>query len=165
MELTVTGGILGDQLIKALGNTLIHSLWQGVLLAIAGGLIISLTRRQTAALRYNLLLGALLLFTGGVIVTFLWQLQPMQNAHAVTAVNGTAPVINSAANTQPQQLVVQTEARPVLTDMLLSYFNRYCNTIVMIWFLIICIKSVKLVAGVYEVYQLRRIKISAVSKY
>lgn len=165
MELTVTGGILGDQLIKALGNTLIHSLWQGLLLAIAGGLIISLTRRQTAALRYNLLLGALLLFTGGVIVTFFWQLQPAQNAYALTYVNGTAPVINSVANIQPRQLVVPAEARPVLTDMLLNYFNRYCNTIVMIWFLIICIKSVKLAAGVYEINQLRRIKISAVSKY
>ncbi|MES2113356.1 MAG: M56 family metallopeptidase [Bacteroidota bacterium] len=164
MEFSATGGILGDQLIKALGNTLMHSLWQGVLLAIAGGLIISLTRKQTAALRYNLLLAAMLLFTCGVAITFLMQLQPARGAQ-ITYVNGANPVVNAAAGGQPQLIVAPNGTRPVLTNVVLSYFNRYCNTIVMIWFLIICIKSVKLAAGVYEVYQLRRIKISAVSKY
>lgn len=163
MELTATGGISGGQLIKALGNTLMHSLWQGVLLAIAAGLIISLTRKQTAVLRYNLLLTALLLFTGGVIITFLWQLQPASGAHQVTNITAAAPALNGAANAQP--VIVYNEAKPVLTDVLLTYFNRYCNMIVMVWFLIICIKSIKLAAGVYEVYQLRRIKITPVSKY
>lgn len=162
MELSATGGILGDQLIRALGNTLMHSLWQGILLAIAGGLIISLTRKQTAALRYNLLLAAMLLFTIGVIVTFLWQLQPTHSGQPVNIVN---PVVNVTADTSTQVIAAQNNASPALTDLLLSFFNRYCNTIVMIWFLIICIKSVKLVAGVYEVYQLRRIKISQVAKY
>jgi len=165
MELSATGSILGGQLIKALGNTLMHSLWQGVLLAVAGGLIISVTRKQTAALRYNLLLAAMLLFTYGVIVTFLGQLQPVQGGETATHIAGAKPAVSLAASPQPQITDVHDEAKQSLANIALVYFNRYCNSIVMIWFLIICIKSVRLAAGVFEIYQLRRIKINAISKY
>ncbi|HYK46065.1 MAG TPA: hypothetical protein VEV83_12890, partial [Parafilimonas sp.] len=62
--------VLSNDSIHALFLTLIHSLWQGVVLAIAVGLILTLTKRSTSAVRYNLLGGALLLFIIGSALTF-----------------------------------------------------------------------------------------------
>ena len=162
MALSTSGSLLTGQLIKALGNTLIHSLWQGVLLAIAGGLIIVFTKKLSAALRYNLLICATLLFACGTIITFIMQLQPLQSVSAIytggnAAVNlpvtqNVAPLVNYAAKQSP-------------ADLLTGYLNAHCNTIVLIWFLIICIKSIKLAVGGYEVYHLKHSKIYAVSSY
>jgi bla regulator protein BlaR1 len=49
---------ISDRLICALCDTLIHSLWQGVLLAAIGGLIVICTRKASSVLRYNLLVSA-----------------------------------------------------------------------------------------------------------
>jgi len=164
MALLTTGSLLTDQLIKALGNTLIHSLWQGILLAIAGGLIIVFTKRSSAALRYNLLIGAMLLFTCGIIVTFITQLQPLHTNTAIyqsgkAAVN--LPVVNDAPSPTINHVTEQQSATGVLT----GFLNKNCNTIVLIWFLIICIKGVKLAVGGYEVYHLKHSKVYSVSAY
>ncbi len=76
MEASTTNTLLSDHIIKALCNTLMHSLWQGIVLALLTGAIIIFTKKASAAYRYNLLVGALtLLFAGGVTVTFMFQLQ------------------------------------------------------------------------------------------
>jgi hypothetical protein len=54
----------------ALFYTLLHSLWQGILLAIAAGLTLTLTKRSTSQARYILLCGLLVLFVTGTILTF-----------------------------------------------------------------------------------------------
>src|ERR1700744_2466383 len=80
MKLMDTGWLQSDQLIKALCNTLLHSLWQGILLAIVAGLIVVLTKRSRAQTRYNLLVSALLLFTAGAMATFALQLKSSAKA-------------------------------------------------------------------------------------
>src|ERR1700683_2685610 len=75
MEPSTTNTLLSDHLIRALCNTLMHSLWQGILLAVITGAIIIFTKKAKAAFRYNLLIGALTLFAVGVTATFIWHLQ------------------------------------------------------------------------------------------
>ena len=166
MEFSATGSLLSSQLIKALGNTLMHSLWQGVLLAVVGGLIVVFTKKQSAALRYNLLIGAMLLFTGGIVVTFLGQLQPEQSTHAIIVNTNNATVANTLVIQQQAPVFIAGDvAKPGIGTMLMDYLNTHCNTIVLIWFLIICAKSIKLAAGVYEVHQLKHTKTKALDKY
>src|ERR1043165_2879122 len=62
--------VLSNNTVHALFLTLMHSLWQGVVLAIAVGLILTFTKRSTSAVRYNLLCAALLLFIIGSALTF-----------------------------------------------------------------------------------------------
>ena len=57
----------------ALGQTLIHSLWQGVILAAITGLIIILTRNNKAANRYLLMVGTMLVFAVVSIGTFFYE--------------------------------------------------------------------------------------------
>src|ERR1700761_2608692 len=73
MELPLTN-LVPDQLIKALCNTLIHSLWQGLILAAITGLAIVLTKKASAALRYNLMIGLFVLFGATTVFTFFTQL-------------------------------------------------------------------------------------------
>ena len=165
MELSATGSLLSSQLIKALGNTLIHSLWQGVLLAVAGGLVVIFTKKQSAAVRYNLLIATMLLFACGTVVTFLGQLQSAEGPHTVIVNTGSAAAANVAVIQQQSPATPAYEAKQSVGTILVDYLNEHSNTIVLIWFLIICAKSIKLAAGVYEVYQLKNTKIKALDKY
>jgi len=165
MELSATGGLLSSQLIKALGNTLMHSLWQGVLLAVVGGLVVIFTKKQSAAVRYNLLIATLLLFACGTVVTFLGQLQSAEGQHTVIVKTGNVPVTNVEAIQQQSTASPAYEAKQSLGTILVDYLNEHSNTIVLIWFLIICAKSIKLAAGVYEVYQLKNTRVKALDNY
>jgi bla regulator protein BlaR1 len=60
-------------MIQAICWVLIHSLWQGVLLALAGGGVILCTKRSPAAVRYRLLCGLAGIFAVGMGVTFLYE--------------------------------------------------------------------------------------------
>jgi len=66
-----------ENITVALGFTLLHSLWEGVGLAFLTGLIIIFTRGSGAVVRYNLLVGALALFVGGVLFTFLYEIKQL----------------------------------------------------------------------------------------
>jgi bla regulator protein BlaR1 len=163
METLTTGSLLSDQLIKALGNTLVHSLWQGILLAAAGGLIVVFTKKLSAALRYNLLIAAMLLFTCGVIFTFITQLQPSQSSRVTyTAVNAG---VNLPVTVQGQRGKINSFNEEIITNTFTSYLNAHCSTLVLIWFLIICIKGIKLAISGYEVHHLKNSDIYAVSDY
>ena len=66
---------VSPQIAKALSNTFIYSLWQGLILAAIAGLIILLTQKIASRWRYNLLVASLVLFFSGVVCTFIYQLQ------------------------------------------------------------------------------------------
>ena len=163
---------LSDHIIKALYSTLMHSLWQGILLAIIGGTIIVFTKKASAAYRYNLLTGAMAVFAVGVLVTFMWQLRtaPASNTIVATAVGNaftTVPVSNATAavpvSAQTITPLIQPGAKATITDMVANYFNMHYNFIVLMWFLIICAKSVQMAVGLHSVYHLKRTKVFKVS--
>jgi len=54
--------LLSNDAAKAICWTLVHSLWEGAIAALAAGAIILATRKQPAALRYNLLTATIALF-------------------------------------------------------------------------------------------------------
>lgn len=154
---------MNDHIVKALCNTLMHSLWQGILLAVITGAIIIFTKKASAAYRYNLLIGALTLFALGVTATFIGQLRK-------PAANGAAYEHYSIT---PRTSTIQTTAaHPISTipvheniaDTVISYFNTHYNIIVLIWFLIICAKSVQMAVGLYSVYYLKRTKVIKVAE-
>lgn len=76
---------LVDKLFPTITWTLVHSLWQGLILTVLAGLVLLLTRRSTAALRYAVLCTLFFLFLGGVCLTFLveWN-QEMEPARKYT---------------------------------------------------------------------------------
>ena len=71
--------ILNQTAINAIFWTLIHSLWQGLILAVFAGFIVLITKKASSALRYNLLSLLLVIFIIAVGATFYSQLQDIGN--------------------------------------------------------------------------------------
>ena len=153
-----------DRLVGALCNTLMHSLWQGILLTAIAGLIIICTRKTSSALRYNLLISAMMLFAIGVSVTFTWQ---YSRSNPTLAIKTTSEIrINNAA--QPVQAVlvftgVQELSRQPFTVSVNNFLSEHHNNIVFVWFLIVCGRCLQLAFGLYGIYRLRRVSVSIVN--
>ncbi|EHQ29878.1 M56 family metallopeptidase [Mucilaginibacter paludis] len=151
--------VLPDDVMKALCNTLLHSLWQGLLLAAIAALIIVCTRKQTAAKRYNLLLVTLGLFALGIGLTFAIELKGASAGLNTPGIDQTA----IAANNHPAQPITNPVLAPLtFTDYLTAYFNRNTQAVVLIWLIIVCVRSLQLVTGLHSLYYLRRKAIAPV---
>jgi beta-lactamase regulating signal transducer with metallopeptidase domain len=146
---------LDEQLINALCHTFVQSLWQGVLLAATAGIIIICTQKKASAIRYNLLVSALLVFASGVFITFLMQLGNGQHVTATTVYT----IQQSGTYVGP----VQPIAPAGFTASLSGYLNRHSNTIVLVWLFIICIKIIQLTVGLYGTYRLKHSQVFSVS--
>ena len=150
---------LADQLVGALCNTLMHSLWQGIVLAAIAGLIVIGTRKTSSALRYNLLISALMLFAVAVSATFVGQ---YVRAGAATAAQPDTYKVHGVNETATTNLTPQPAPAPGFVTRVASYLHDYRNTIVMVWFLIICARSLQLGVGLYGTYRLKRVKVQMV---
>jgi bla regulator protein BlaR1 len=147
---------LPDYLVKALCGTLIHSLWQGVLLAALAGIIIVCTRRASAASRYNLLMAGLAIFACTVVFTFIHEVNQAKTARPLIAgqqvtIPDTSPLPGAVTKLGDYQMVS-------------GFLNAHSNSIVFIWLLVVMARTLQLMTGLQSLYYLRRRQILAVSK-
>lgn len=164
---------IADRLLSALCDTLLHSLWQGIILAALAGIIVISTRKAASALRYNLLVSVLLLFAIGVAGTFVWRYE--RTAGPVAAILPVAhskvyvprvnvPHINQPNKNEPSVRVFvngQPQSPPGFGDRWGNFVTGHHDTIVFIWFLIVCARSLQLAFGLYGTYRLRRMRVFA----
>jgi bla regulator protein BlaR1 len=155
MDLTIVKA-LPDYLVKALCGTLIHSLWQGVLLAALAGIIVVCTRRSGAAIRYNLLMAGLALFACTVAFTFIYELNQVKAAHPLIAgkqvtIPDTSPLPGAVSKASDYQLVS-------------GFLNAHSSSIVFIWLLVVMARTLQLMTGLQSLYYLRRRQVLAVNK-
>ncbi|HEY4150492.1 MAG TPA: M56 family metallopeptidase, partial [Chitinophagaceae bacterium] len=146
-----------DTIIQALGWTFVHSLWQGMLLAVLAGLIILLTRKSGAKLRYTLLLSLFCLFLAATVFTFINQL------NKGTVIAGAQPLAAAAQDKVSGEYdlfspVIDSEVKEVnnrFTDRFVQYFNTHAPMIVLIWFIVFSARMVKLLANLGYVQRIR----------
>jgi len=155
--------LLPDNWLHALGATLFHSLWLGVILALLAGLVMFTSRKASATWRYNLLTLCLGLFVVAIGYTFYQQLQqPVNHTQSQAA--------HQVGINLPRVIADQQAVTEVQHDMysginrIFSLWNAYAYQIVLVWFLIICGKSIRLMVGLNGVYHLRNYKIYAAGK-
>ena len=158
MKFPVIDSAVSDRLINALCNTLMHSLWQGILLAAVAGLIVIGTRKLSSAFRYNLLICVLLLFAAGTLTTLVIQF---------TAGGNRAELLDPSSLTNPSHQLSTNRQTPSVsspvtgtsfvhfTNSITAYLKDHHNTIALIWFLIICARSIQLGVGLYGTYRLK----------
>ena len=151
-------------IIKALCNTLVHSLWQGLLLAAVAGLIVICTRKSTPARRYNLLIAALVVFACTVTYTFIDQIQEVQVYRTMVFIKPHQPVDNTAY----VRIKISTPAfhqfRMINDYKVFSFLNDHSYTIVLVWFLIVFARCLQLITGLHSLYYMRRRNIFAVDE-
>ncbi|WP_400260922.1 M56 family metallopeptidase [Sphingobacterium sp. SG20118] len=159
MELSSLNATFVDLLIRAIGNTIIHSLWQGVILALFGGIILLLRHHTTARIRYMLLSGALILFTATTLLTFIYQF------NVADKILGTIPKTMHAGN-----MIEKTEADYIqnVASSGITAINKltdYYIFLVLIWFLVICIKAIRMATGMHTIYNLKKTNIVPANAY
>lgn len=147
--------LIPDTILKAVCWTLLHSLWQGLLLALVAGVIMVMTKKASSALRYNLLCSLLLLFLATSGFTFYRQLHV--TTPASPAINH-IPVSNlaeAARNSDPQsaQNTVHTLQNGI--DTLVQYFNAHASVVVVIWFIVFMARFVKVLSGLVYAQRVR----------
>jgi bla regulator protein blaR1 len=138
-----------ENIAQALCLTLAHSLWQGIVLAILAAMIILLTKKSPAAIRYGLLVGALALFTLGFFATLIIELNN-QNA---------ADWANAADRANPVAIPGTTPAITRLLDTCLTYTQDHAPMIVNGWLLIIAIRSLWLLFGFSSLERMKRTRV------
>lgn len=150
--------LIPDMILRAACWTLLHSLWQGLVVAMLAGIIMVLTKKSSSSLRYNLLCGLLCLFLGVSGYTFYRQL-----ASTVTpAVTATNPVITAVA--QPSAHITAPAAGVVVQsgiDKLIQYFNTHAALIVLVWFVIFLGRFVQMLSGLVYAQRIRHYQTKA----
>ncbi|WCT10215.1 M56 family metallopeptidase [Mucilaginibacter jinjuensis] len=150
--------------VKALCNTLVHSLWQGLLLAAVAGLIVICTRRSSPARRYNLLIASLVLFACSVTYTLIDQLQEVQVYRTIVLIKP-HQLHNNAADVRIKITTpVFPQIRMINDSKLFNYLNEHSYTIVLVWFLIVFARCLQLITGLHSLYYMRRRNIFAVDE-
>jgi len=149
-----------DQQIKAVCWTLIHSLWIGMIIALLAALVIMLTRKSAASLRYRLLCGILVLFVLAVSVVFYIEYHSPADVQANagnTRIFAGAVHVNIAGHA-----VAPVQENPV--KVVVNFLDAYSNIIFMVWLLFFVMKSLKMAGGLLYIQRLRNYKVQPVGE-
>ncbi|MDB5236725.1 MAG: hypothetical protein JWR44_3718 [Hymenobacter sp.] len=184
--MTALENFVSPALTRALGWTLLHSLWQGALVAavLAGALL--LLRRQRAEVRYVASAGALGMIVALAGITFGLYLNagaeksvlpgsgtattrwvPLRQAESTTLAPLAAPVVLVAtpslaspekAGAKPA-IALAPAARPNWLAAGLRYFDKNMPLLVVAWLLGLLAMSLRLLGGLLYVQRLRRYRV------
>ena len=159
MPLAFISTVFADNMIRAIGLTLVHSIWQGLILSILAAMVITLTKTARPSIRYNWILGLGIIFFITVCFTFIYELQTSTATFAGSATATTAAVTGIST----VQLTLSNQYS--LIDKLTYYFNTYNRWIVLVWFIFFVIKFIRLTAGLNYVQNLKNNRSHAASEF
>jgi beta-lactamase regulating signal transducer with metallopeptidase domain len=150
---------ISETIIRALCWTLLHSLWQGLILAIVAGAVMLLTKRAPSSTRYGLLGLLVIGFLAVSGYTFFRELGSA-GTQSPPIVLHTAPV-NGTTGVSPVSAPDQPAQRGGM-EQLVQYFNTHASIVVVIWFIVFLARFVKLLSGVVYAQRVRHYQTSPV---
>jgi bla regulator protein BlaR1 len=155
-----------ERIIQALCWTLVHSLWQGVLLAVLTGLAILLTRRSGPVLRYGLFSALFFLFFLGSCLTFLRQWDRAAGSAGSGIVIRTEERVagGSVAEQEDHGLTVLPVYRNWM-DRAGNYFNEHAYLIVAVWLVFFSFRLARITAQLGAQQRLRHYRVHSPSLY
>lgn len=149
---------ISDTLLKAISWTLVHTIWQGFVLAFLAGIVILTTKKATSHLRYNLLSSLFIVFIVVAGFTFNYEYQN-ENTESVTSLNFSVEHIQSVWK------VENGTVSNAFSTIAIDFLNANANTIVLIWFIIFCIKGFSITSNLSHIYKIRNYRNQPVSDY
>lgn len=165
MQLLFMNQWLSESAIRAICWTLIHSLWQGLILAALAGILVLFTRKHTAAFRYNMLAGLFFVFMGVVVFTFVREFNLPASGH--TTGNLVQVPVQQQINqlSLPEDPGIEVYQGEGYIARFTGYFNQHASLFVAIWFLIFMAKSVKLMSGLIYIQRIKQTKVLSPGEY
>jgi beta-lactamase regulating signal transducer with metallopeptidase domain len=130
--------------LRTLGLSLLHFLWQGAVLAVLAAASMAVARK--ASTRYALAIGALLAMVAAPVFTYL-ALQEASTVSIASAQNS-VPVIVHAVNLASHRIATSTQSSFVSGSLL--------TTFVELWFVGVLLFSLRTAGGFFLVARLRR---------
>lgn len=157
MQLAFATVLVSDRVIYALSWTLLHSLWQGLALAILAGLWMWLGRKQSASWRYNLLSLSLLFFVATVLVTFVleWQFQFAHGQGKSVAIQYLGEDLGALVAVEGGTLSQAKSWMSEYWQRWQVFFNQNTFFIVACWILMLSLKSIKMGLDIWSLYRMR----------
>ncbi len=142
---------LSGEFVRAMGWTIVHSLWQGAVVALLLGIIMVVLNKHSANVRYFLSAAALITVVLLAGVTFIIHYQPNSTREEVSL---NAPLTNGEA-TVSQITHSEQHAAAEFGVTITRYFNDHLPLIVMVWLLGFLILSLRLLGGLALTQRLR----------
>lgn len=146
MQLAASIGT-AQHFIQAFSWMLIHSLWQGLLLAVVTATILMLTKRTKATVRYNLVFVqfALFLLACGITFIYEWNRSAFQTAvpgllHATVTNSGLLPGLN-------------IPCIRAFASTCIGYFSANAPMIVLLWFVVFLFRAVKMMGSLVYIHR------------
>lgn len=130
------------QVLQAFSWTLIHSLWQGMLLALLAVLLLSIRRNLSSLLRYRLVLFCFAIFVFSAVGTFLWYWNTGAETDAVIHVG-----------TYGDLAWVQIDSSILLKAV--AHLSGNAPTVVLIWFVFFSLRLMKFIRGLNYMHTMR----------
>ena len=144
---------VSDRLLHALSWTLLHSLWQGAIIAFFAGILFFGTANLSARIRYNLLLGLMVLFVGMTSLTFWteWGEHEKKSPESPELIGGFQ---------HEGTLVLGAFAEPTTFHLnkkqsWVQLFERYNVLLLFAWGLVLLFKSIKMSLDIAYIYRIR----------
>lgn len=139
-----------SNLVNAVCQALLHSLWLGVVAALLAGIVIVLTTRSQPAVRYYLLISICGLF---VLASLGFFCLNYQDQPALEKSIEAVPVYPTGLLPMPGSLSRVTSIN--IWQTLIQFTDTYSNVIVVCWLFIVIWKSIKLVSGLSRLQKCR----------
>ena len=171
MHFSLMDILLSDGTARAVCWTLVHSLWEGLLVALLAGLIILATHRRSAALRYNLLAADLLLFVLIAGATFFYETSQDGRLPAADMTKTGVGMTGSGAHRRDHSGADNSAAGAIRTpngpagtisdnaiplQRASDYLNTHAIVVTLIWLACLSGQMLRLTLGLYQVRRLRR---------
>lgn len=149
--------VLNDQLIEALGWTLVHSIWQISLIAILLALLLVLLHRKKAALRFNVIGAGLLAIAVLSVITFRNNYDvPFANQEFANQLSVQKSESETSANTS-DFIPAKTNKIENITSFFGDYFERNLPFIVTIWFICMVVLLIRYLGGLAWMLRIKAI--------
>ncbi|QMU30763.1 M56 family metallopeptidase [Adhaeribacter radiodurans] len=154
------------RLVEALGWTILHSLWQGALIAVTLSVLMILLHRHSARVRYAVAITALFSTLAIAGITFIRTYQQVQQPVTVTIPTQkvTQPLVNNPADKTTSAITNSNpgSAKSVLRGAILVnfkyYFSKHLPVVVLIWLLGMLTMLLKFLGGLAYVQRLKHYK-------
>lgn len=139
-----------DTTLYALGWTVVHSLWQGTLLAILLSVLMMALEKRSARLRYEVACGAMFTMLMMALATFIIYLDQDPNAVEVT-------LALMSSNTDSSLTIVNGETSFLQTNFqaVIAFFDAQLPLIVNVWLIGFLFFAFRMTGGFIHLRQLR----------
>lgn len=155
MNTLFAASFFSERLLKTISWTLVHSLWQGLAMALLAAFILLVTRRQKALLRYNLLATLMLILVAGTMVTAIIEWNFFEYTGRIPSIKYLDALAVPMDILDAAQIVQAHSWFKTNITRLSALFEQNQLTLVSVWILILSLKSIKMGLNIWYAFRLR----------